>query len=84
MALGKSVFGKSLDLLKDLVCKLLREPVRKQALHQAHAHLGDATIRAPRSDGAPESVGLAGSEARKRDGDLHDLFLKKRNSKRSA
>ena len=80
VAFGKAVFAEALDLAEQRFGEVQRVAVGQQAADQLDAVFVDAALALPGGHGAAQLVGVAGREAGRHHGDLHDLFLEDRHA----
>src|SRR5262249_10998334 len=82
MAFWKTVGAESFDLMEAALGEISRIAACDHALDHLVAEPRDDAEPLERRHGAAKLVGLLGAEAGGNDGDLHRLFLKKRDAQR--
>ena len=75
MALGKTIFTEPLDLLEDADGELFLVTPIRHAIDDLVVVLLQPALAFPSRHGASQAIGLAGGKSRRKNGDLHHLFL---------
>ncbi len=83
MALGESVFTKSLNLGKDRLGKFALVAARQHAVDDSSMKGVESAFASPGGHRTAQLIGLARGEPGREDGDLHHLFLKNRDPERA-
>ena len=82
VAFGKAVFAEPFDLAEAMLGKAAVIAAPGHAVDELVAEQMDIAGVAERGHGAAQPIGLVGREFRRRDGDLHRLFLEQRHAER--